>query len=148
MILLKHDEAKGLPFTPGKRLVVVGSDVDSLAAIMEPGNYNADNICPHGHPGAGAVGLRTGIDTSCLSSIWQTLNATNAKAGGTAELLDRSSRRRRQLRGGGGGGTKWDHESIAEAVRTSRLRQPAVPVEEATSLRERSTLRTVAVLPV
>ena len=127
VILLKNDERKGLPFTPGKRLVVVGSDVNNLAAIMEPGNYNADNICPHGHPAAGAIGLRTGIDTSCLSNIWQTLNATNAKAGGTAELLDRSSRRRRQLRGGSGSPSeKWDNESIAEAVSAiaspSRLR--------------------------
>ena len=123
MILLKNEKGKGLPFVPGKRLVVVGSDVDSLAAIMEPGNYNADNICPHGHPAAGKVGVRTGIDTSCLSSIWQTLNTTNAKAGGTTELLDRSSRRRRrQLRSGGGGASaKWDNASIAQAVSPIRL---------------------------
>eukprot|EP01047_Picozoa_sp_COSAG01_P014994 COSAG01_NODE_741_length_13888_cov_119.430996_13_plen_181_part_00 len=39
LILLKNSLATGLPFQPGKKLVVVGSDVDSLAAIMEPGNY-------------------------------------------------------------------------------------------------------------
>ena len=44
LILLKNNLGTGLPFTPGKRLVVVGSDVDDIAAIMEPGNYNANNV--------------------------------------------------------------------------------------------------------
>jgi len=119
MILLKNDEAKGLPFTPGKRLVVVGSDVDSLAAIMEPGNYNADNICPHGHAAAGELRLGAGIDTSCLSSIWQTLNATNTKAGGTAELLARSSAH---------GYGQWDNESIVEAVALAKTAENLIVV--------------------
>ena len=127
VILLKNDLKTGLPFTPGKKLVVVGSDIDSLAAIMEPGNYNANNICPPGHASAGEVGLRSGsgIDTSCLSSIWQTLNATNAKAGGTSELLARSSRRR--LRGGHGT-MKWDNESIAEAVALAKTAENLIVV--------------------
>jgi beta-glucosidase-like glycosyl hydrolase len=75
-ILLKNDAAKGLPFALGKRLVVIGTDPDSLAAIMEPGNYNADNICPHGGGGGGGGGVQGSgsIDTDCLKSIWHTLN--------------------------------------------------------------------------
>lgn len=121
LILLKNSLATGLPFQPGKKLVVVGSDVDSLAAIMEPGNYNANNICPdhHDSTNTAAVGTHStgegaeieGIDTSCLSTIWQTLNATNAAAGGSATLLERSSSK---------GGQSWDAASIAQAVALAR----------------------------
>jgi hypothetical protein len=110
MILLKHDRESGLPFKAGRKLVVVGADVDDIAAIMEPGNYNANNICPPGGGGGGGVGStggERGIDTSCLSSVWQALNATNAAAGGSSALLARAS-------GRGSGG--WDSESVAAAV--------------------------------
>ena len=38
----------GLPFAPGKKLVVVGTDVDDINSFMQPGNYNSNNICPSG----------------------------------------------------------------------------------------------------
>ena len=78
MVLLKNDFERGLPFTPGKHLVVVGTDVKNIAATM--GNYNGNNICP---PNADHVGSTTnrGVDTSCLESYWDALNRTNTAAG-------------------------------------------------------------------
>ena len=35
MILLKNDAQRGLPFKAGRKLVVVGVDVDDIATIME-----------------------------------------------------------------------------------------------------------------
>lgn len=48
----------------------------------------------------------SGIDTSCLSSIWHTLNVTNSRAGGSSALLAKSSAKNHG----------WDAESIAQAV--------------------------------
>ena len=75
MVLLKNDVDRGLPFTPGKRLVVVGTDVENIAATM--GNYNGNNICP---PHADSA-FRRSVDTSCLDSYWDALNRTNTAAG-------------------------------------------------------------------
>ena len=46
MVLLQNDLGRGLPFVPGRRLAVIGTDADSINSPMEPSNYNADNICP------------------------------------------------------------------------------------------------------
>lgn len=102
MVLLKNDPDRGLPFTPGKHLVVVGNDVGNILATM--GNYNGNNICP-----ASVDSERgSGINTDCLKSYWDALNATNAAAGGTAALL---------TSGGDKGTVKtWDKETIAAAV--------------------------------
>ena len=108
-----------MPFAAGKRLVVIRTDVNNIAAIMKPGNYNADNICPHGQapgdvlPSTAASG---GINTDCLSSVWQMLNTTNAAAGGTSTLLDKKSAGDLANARPGKAAPKWDSESIAAAV--------------------------------
>ena len=48
MTLLRNDLATGLPFTPGRKLVVVGTDIDDINSFMQPSNYNSNNICPKG----------------------------------------------------------------------------------------------------
>lgn len=77
---------------------------------MMPANYNADNICPHsgddklpdlvrsddGQGGTSSVGF----NSDCLSTIWESLNATNAAAGGTSSLLTKETC-----------SDKWDNES-------------------------------------
>ena len=34
-VLLKNDKQRGLPFAPGKKLAVIGTDVDSIISIMD-----------------------------------------------------------------------------------------------------------------
>ena len=87
-MLLKNDAAAGLPFEAGKKLAVIGVDVDSIEAIMQPSNYNADNICPHK---SSLPGAEKGVDFSCLQTVWAGLNSSNAAAGGSASLLTQSS---------------------------------------------------------
>lgn len=100
-MLLKNDPDHGLPFTPGKKLVVVGTDAANQVAIMMPSNYNADNICPTATEG-GRAG--SGVDVSCLTTIWEALNTTNTAAGGTFVGLTKS------------GKDSWDNSSITAAV--------------------------------
>jgi beta-glucosidase-like glycosyl hydrolase len=91
LVLMSNSLDRGLPFTPGKHLAVIGTDVDSITSLMEPSNYNADNICPRNNRTGVMLGstpdFSGGINTDCLSTIWRSLSATNAKAGGRSTLL-------------------------------------------------------------
>eukprot|EP00729_Bicosta_minor_P004508 gene4508-16191_t len=113
MTLLKNDLAKGLPFTPGKKLAVIGPDSDSIQSIMQPSNYNSNNICPPQHGagagaggtgGAGGGGESAGVNFSCLDTLWAGLNKTNAAAGGSSTLIT------------AGAGSTWNATGIAAAV--------------------------------
>ena len=118
MVLLKNDLERGLPFTPGKRLAVIGTDADSIISLMEPSNYNADNICPraknHSSSELGAMpDFSGGINMDCLSTIWRTLNTTNAKAGGSSTLL---GKRCKDALDGVGCNETWSSTDIKQAV--------------------------------
>lgn len=109
MVLLKNDADRGLPFQPGKHLVVIGNDAANIVATM--GNYNGNNICPHSSTDGSGLGqhpVNGGINTDCLQSYWDALNKTNALAGGTSALLT--------VGGAKGTVTSWDNASIAAAV--------------------------------
>jgi hypothetical protein len=106
MVLLKNDASRGLPFSAGKKLVVVGVDANNVVATL--GNYVGNNIC---HGGSAAVRAEGGVDVSCLRSYWEVLNATNAAAGGTATLMSSGS---------GGNVQSWDAKAIAAAVAAAK----------------------------
>ena len=112
LVLLKNDLTLGLPFPLGKKLAVIGPDSNSIQSIMQPSNYNSNNICPSGHRSATKHKhqaeedgkIRAGVDFSCLDTLWDGLNKTNAAAGGSSTLLTAAA------------GGKWDNASIAAAV--------------------------------
>eukprot|EP01052_Picozoa_sp_SAG31_P017232 SAG31_NODE_1170_length_9560_cov_3.537031_3_plen_455_part_00 len=122
MVLLKNDEKRGLPFRVGKRLVVIGTDVDSWYSVMEPSNYNADNICPRiqqnhmaGNSRLLGVDFSGGINTDCLTTIWRELNKSNAAAGGTSTIFAKQCKD--QLDGlGCSSFEQWNATSTAKAV--------------------------------
>ena len=134
LVLLKNDPPeRGLPFTPGKRLAVIGTDVDSIISLMEPSNYNADNICPRTKHSSsrrlsstsGLPDFSGGINLDCLSTIWRSLNDTNAQAGGTSTLLAKHCK---DALDGAGCNETWSSTDIAAAVALAKAADYTVVV--------------------